>query len=221
MKSMCFSKEVSLATYLIGNIGCLALAHAKHMVEAAFFAYVLLMQLVEYVLWCHQPCDDVNRLATKCGIVINHCEPLVLYGCLLVFTTNNRLLQNLNRQRTRLLMLLYTMVSILYTAQTFTGDCSTVTEFSKPHIFWSWNYARYSDEYYVFFLALMNYLEYTCMENGLTCCVVTTASYILSYAIYYKTKAVGSMWCFFVAFDPYMLLLAYHLHKKPPKRLLN
>ena len=85
---MCFNKEVSILTYIVGLIGCASLYFNLNLrIEAIFLAWVVHMQLVEYFLWNNQECNDVNKNTTKIGTIINHLEPIVLWISILLFAT--------------------------------------------------------------------------------------------------------------------------------------
>jgi hypothetical protein len=58
---MCWSKEVSISTYVIGIIGCVILYNKGYKIEALFYGWVIQMQLIEYFLWAFQPCNDENK----------------------------------------------------------------------------------------------------------------------------------------------------------------
>ena len=68
---MCFSKEVSLATFIIGVLGgflCYSVNSPDYKIIGLFFGFVSLMQGIEYLLWCHQTCDTYNKILTNAGI---------------------------------------------------------------------------------------------------------------------------------------------------------
>ena len=60
---MCFNAPVSLTTFLIGIIGSIRLFYLNYKAEAIFYAWVVLMQLIEFFLWRNQPCNKTNLIS--------------------------------------------------------------------------------------------------------------------------------------------------------------
>jgi hypothetical protein len=52
------------------------------------------------------------------------------------------------------------MDQYIYTLNTFSNNCSLVTEISNPHIYWAWNYRKYYELYYSYFLLTIIILLY-------------------------------------------------------------
>ena len=83
---MCFIAPVSLTTFLIGIIGSLRLFYLNYKAEAIFYAWVVLMQLIEFFLWRNQPCNKTNLIVTNIGMLINHLEPIALWVGIILFS---------------------------------------------------------------------------------------------------------------------------------------
>lgn len=204
---MCFSAQVSLQAYVVGTVGCVTLAYLKEAYsEAIFFFYVLQMQLVEYFLWKHQPCDSVNKLVTKVGTLVNHGEPLVLWLAISVFS-QRRLPRFVNA-----VMVIFLLETLYYNNTVLGSNCTEVTPESKPHLHWLWNEGPMSTLYYRSFVGVTTLLSTYGLEHGYTCATVNLCSYLVSYYVYNEWHAVGSMWCFSVAIDPYLLTILYSLY---------
>ena len=201
---MCFNAQVSIVTYTFGQLGCMLLGLLNVLPESIFFSWVLVMQLIEYFLWNHQPCDSFNKLVTKTGILVNHTEPLVLWMSIRRFS-KRKLPKQVNE-----LMFAFLVASAVYTYNVMTDECTTVTDFSQGHLYWAWNECIGASFFYMFFLFVMSILCLFGLEHGRTCCIINNASYVLSYAIYRDTHTVGAMWCFSVAIDPWLLILIYN-----------
>jgi len=86
---MCINKEVSLITYVIGLSSCVILYFRGYKIEALFYGFIIQMQLIEYLLWLNNRCNNINKIITKIGILINHLQPVFLY--LLVINFNNNI----------------------------------------------------------------------------------------------------------------------------------
>lgn len=161
------------------------------------------MQLIEYILWNNQTCNNINKNATKIGIIINHLEPIILYLGFIIYQ-KDYLTPFINKY-----MFIYILITIIYTSYLFNDSCSLVTETSKPYIYWEWNYKEYYIYYYSYFLLTVMILLYhiTKTNKKYIFIFIQFFSFLFSYLLYIDTKSVGSLWCFFAAFMPYIGLL--------------
>lgn len=205
---MCFTKEVSILTYIVGLVGCLNLYFNLNLkIEAVFFAWVVQMQLIEYFLWDNQECNNVNKNTTKIGTIVNHLEPIILWISILLFATQ-KIPEFVNP-----IMIFFIIATIVYTGYVINDNCTLVTPESSPHLYWSWNNDnKYSGIYYSFFIIVLNILAISSMEFGFHFASILTGGYVLSYAIYNNYKSVGSMWCFFAAFAPWIIPFIYKIN---------
>lgn len=207
---MCWSKEVSITTYILGLAGCVMLYNKGHPIEALFYGLVVHMQLIEYFLWSYQPCSlgpvkSQNEDVTKVGTVVNHLEPIVLW--LAVLKYGSKLPHWLQKW-----MGVFVIATVLYTKKVLdTAECTTVTKESDPHLEWKWNRGDYAELYYVFFLITLVLLSLYGINgsNGKLNAIIAVISYGISYVIYGNKKVVGAMWCWLAAMVPYVLLVAY------------
>jgi hypothetical protein len=107
------------------------------------------MQLIEYLLWENQSCNDINKSTTKIGVVVNHMEPIVLWMSILFLSTKE--LPNY----VNLLMVAFVIITIFYTKFVLDDNCTLVTPSSSPHLMWKWNYQEYTHIYYPFFFSFI------------------------------------------------------------------
>lgn len=210
---MCFNASISLQTYIVGMIGSYMLWTQGQLPLAAFYATVVQMQLIEFVLWTTVPsieCSTMNSLATKAGIVINHAEPLVLYGVLAATTTLPL--------GVHILAGLYACMTLKYTfralaSTTCTRPSSECTrpssECSDGHLQWTWNYQEGYGLHYILFLALLVALSVYGLPEplGMWHAGVVLITFMTSYHMYGTEKSVGALWCFFAAFIPFFWVL--------------
>lgn len=202
---MCFSKEVSLMTYIIGLVGSKLLYDKGYEIEAVFYGWVIHMQLIEFLLWKYQPCSQYvkeNNLVTKGGLLVNHLEPIILWLAILYFS---KLPSQINW-----FMIIFNILTILYLKQGYHKTyCTTVTEESKPHLMWKWNDYKYKYPYYFLFLiSLIVLFKYGIPgKRGEINAFILLLSFILSFFIYKGKNVVGSMWCLIAVFAPYCVLL--------------
>jgi len=199
---MCFNAPVSLTTFLIGIIGSLRLFYLNYKAEAIFYAWVVLMQLIEFFLWRNQPCNKTNLILTNIGMLINHLEPIALWVGIILFS-KKELPSFVN-----ILLLLYLVLTIYYSKVFFNKnkiECTTETPESSPHLHWKWNYGQSYVIYYAYFLFCLVILSIFGLSNGTINAFIVVASYLISYAIYADKHSVGAMWCFFAAFGPWVI----------------
>lgn len=181
---MCFDASTSKRTYIAGMLGCLALAAMGHAPEAWFYAVVVQMQLVEFLLHKHGACDDFNRTITKAGIAVNHSEPIALWLAIR---------RDLPPSVTYL-MALYVLAASLVTAMAFSrNECTSVTPESHPHLHWKWNYASYAGPFYALFLLALVALSVHGLPNGQVHAAVVAFSFAASLAVYGRKHAVGAL----------------------------
>ena len=79
---MCFSKEVSLVTFILGlftSYLCYSVNTPEYKIIGLFFAFVILMQGIDYLLWEHQQCDDLNKNISTTGMLLNNLQPIILF----------------------------------------------------------------------------------------------------------------------------------------------
>ena len=200
---MCFNAEVSIITYIIGMIGSFLLFKKNYIPEAIFYAWVIQMQFIEFLLWKNQPCpSNKNLQVSKTGMIINHLEPIILWLAILYFSKRKLPLM------INVLMLIFIISTILYSLN-LKMECTTVSEQSKPYLHWKWNEGNFSAWYYVLFLVSLVVLSYYGLNKGYINSIIVLISFVVSLLIYQNKNVVGSMWCFFAAFGPWILLFLY------------
>jgi hypothetical protein len=205
---MCFNKEVSIGTYIIGMLGSLYLYKQGLIPEAIFYCCVVQMQLIEYFLWKHQSCKDIqiNKNITKLAIIINHIEPLILWAAIIVFS--KKILPIWVHQ----VMLGYIILSVIVTLYSLKNvSHTTVTEDSGGHLKWQWNNIKYTGIYYLYFLLVLIVLSIYGLQNGKMHAILVTVAFVISFVMYYDYKSTGAMWCFMAAFAPWIIPTLYRV----------
>ena len=85
---MCFSKEVSLITFIVGFISsvlCFLSESPTYKILGLFFINVVMVQLTEYLLWDHPKCDDYNKRVSVIQMIIINLQPMVLFMAVLYY----------------------------------------------------------------------------------------------------------------------------------------
>jgi hypothetical protein len=207
---MCFSANVSLGTFIAGivfsilsfNVGTI-----EGKIIGTFFGFVIFMQLIEYLLWKHQECDDYNKKLTIAGMVLNHLQPIVLFLMIILFNKN---ISPKNMKIMILTIIIYTISIIMYSLQ-FKKFCTLKGDKSNKHLVWKWNNMDKAGIVYLIFLVSMITVTYLGMpSHKVEYSLVILLSFIISAIIYGKQEVAGALWCFIAAFAP----LVYFLTQK-------
>ena len=215
---MCFTKEVSMFTFLTGMVGgiiCFSYGTPELKIIGLFFAFVSLMQFLEYLLWSHQICDTYNKIVSKIAMIVNHLQPVVLYLLVKAYGKTNKVMD--------LLLVIYLIVISGYSKDYLMGDNysnSTNSSYctikdSHTHLNWEWNHQTNAEIVYAIFLICLVVFGMGIPTKlySMVFVVIALLSYTISSFIYSKTNSVGSMWCFFSAFAPFLFILIRYSFK--------
>jgi hypothetical protein len=203
---MCYSKSLSLKSFLFGIISSIYL-YNKHndksdIVISLFFAFVSLMQLVEYFLWSDLKCTGVNQTTSKIGILLNHFQPVVFLIINMLYLESNN---NINQNILIILNVIYS-IYVMYDYKRFLDEKNFCVEPNKKgHLDWTWKH-NFNYFYYhlITFLNLYNYNHYTNL----------TLSILLSYVLFFISLTkfkdnIGEFWCLMVTGIPFLFSLNF------------
>lgn len=201
---MCYSATSSIISATVGIIGsilCISLGSITDRIVGYYIAFVCSMQIIEYLLWTHQICDNYNRMISVIGMILNHVQPFVLG--LIILAINNKS----PKHWVLIIMFLYMCVIIPYSIQFINvSEKCTIKSSDNPHLFWKWNYMNYAIfVYFVFIVTLcaLFILGIPNLKNGILLSAVAIITYSLS-LVFYPKNAAGSIWCYFSTFLPIM-----------------
>ena len=189
---MCFSKEVSLVTLILGlftSYLCYSVNTPKYKIIGLFFAFVILMQGIDYLLWTHQQCDNLNKNISTVGMLLNHLQPVVLF-----------ILKNIYLKTSKFevfVLVVYLLFIIPYSLQ-FIKDKKCTEKNKNNHLLWKWNGLNNAEITYIVFLFTLVILGTFNKSFSL----IIFLSFFTSYFIYNNETVVGNMWCFFAVFAP-------------------
>lgn len=173
---------------------------------AAFLAVVGAMQLCEAMLWRHPECSETHGQISSIGAVVNHLEPFVLW-CASVWLLKPK--SAAWERAAALVVLAYCLLFSGITAEFLTRPlerrCARVT---PNGLVWQWNDTSAT---YMAFLATLLITTYAYMPAGLdvAMCGAIGGTFAVSYGMYRSKAMVGSMWCFFAAFLPWLVYIFY------------
>ena len=201
---MCFSKSVSLFTFIIGfvsSIICLMSKNSTYKILGLFFLNVIMVQFTEYLLWSHLECDDYNKKIARLQVLIINFQPIILFIGIMIFNKNIK-----NKKVLLATIITYLLIIIPYTINTIKkNDCDVRCE-ETGKLDWNWTNYPETGFIYLFFAIIIGILGFygLPMFNKLFP-ILTVGSYLMS-GLIYKSNS-GTMWCFFGALMPNLFLL--------------
>lgn len=206
---MCFNKDISIISYLIGLSGCILLYYRNYKIEGLLYAFVIQMQLIEYLLWLNNSCNWINKTITKIGILLNHLQPIILYFLIIYYNSNiNKTSLNI----IHFIIIIYFISTILYLIHNYKLlDACTIGIENEKELFWYIQHGHLFEYYHIFVFALVFMILLGLKKHNYLNAYIILASIIISYIIYDKRKAVGTIWCLFAAYIPLLLNIIYSI----------
>ena len=207
---MCFSTEASLAALLLGlasSASVYSLPKPEDKVLGLFFAFVSLMQGIEYLLWSHPICDSWNRNISRLGMWLNHHQPIVLGTLILKYFPRTQY-----KSTFLFLMTLYFSLLVPYGLEFHRlpneQQCTHTT--CEDHIPYSWANLRGSNILYSVYLFLFIAFPLLGFQNKAIAISSVVAGSIawLTTGFFYKQKYFSSLWCFYAVFLPSLYSIA-------------
>ena len=205
---MCYSKELSMNSFLFGmTTSLLLIIFGKkenlhtNLAIGLFFMFVSLMQLVEYLIWSDINCvNGMNKVGTKLGPILNHLQPIVFLILLNLFVKSKNIIP------TSIIVVLNVVycVYVFHKYSDFKKECTSVN--TLGHLYWDWkqnfNYISY------FFIMILNTINYT------SPLINTTSIYsylLLIFSAFKFNQNIGEFWCLFVNSSPLIALFYQYL----------
>lgn len=212
---MCYSEDASITAFVVCMLSCSVLAYV-HAPLAAFFAFVGLMQLLDYVFWTHLSENPTNYAATKVAMLLNHLQPLVLGLVLSLPTsslpTSSSFAGSLSLPALSVALLAaYGVCAVAYSAVAWRNiDYTLVRPSSKPGLRWQWNAQNGAPLFYALFLATMVVVaaQGLAFPVNLAVCAIVLVSFFFSFVMYGGRSVIGRFWCHFAAYTPLIVAVA-------------
>lgn len=204
---MCFNKDISLISYIIGTLSSIFLYLRGYKIEGILYGFIVQMQLIEYLLWLNNSCNNINKIITKIGILLNHLQPIVLY--LLIVYFNNKIK---NYYIHHIIIIIYIILTIIYLIYNnkLLENC-TIGIPNKQELKWSIHYGNQKKYYYIFLFTLISLTIIGFKKYNYLNAYLILLIYLISYIKYNKTKSVGTIWCLFAAYMPVLLNIIYFI----------
>ncbi len=204
---MCFSAPVSLAAFITGMTFSYLLYldnDVSYKIIGLFFAYVVIMQLIEFLLWTHQYCDLYNKSVSFVGMILNYTQPIVL-GLLLLYFYKN--MPKLNNKIIKVILAIYTISVVLYISQFMYEKHTCTVKKDNPYLLWNWLQMPYNDIINGLHILTMILLISIGLPNKMAAMIFILLGSItlLTSLKYYARPFVGAIWCVFTAFIPMII----------------
>jgi hypothetical protein len=203
---MCFNSSISIASYIFGIVNSIILFKRGYEIEGAFYGFIIQMQLIEYLLWSNNKCNNKNKFITKIGISLNHLQPYVLY--LLILKYNPGILPT----HLHYLMLCFLILNVNYFIINYKllKKCTIGIE-NKKELQWKIQYGLTKKFYYLFpFILALLMIKGLKKYNYLNAFLIVI-TFVASYLKYRSSKGIGTIWCIMSAYIPFLLNIIYEL----------
>lgn len=199
---MCFNKEVSLMTGIIGIALCVYLFIRNNpndrFISIAFIS-VAAMQFIEFFMWIGQSDKKINLLATKMGFLLLWAQPLVFLLSSLLGTI---IISKIFVILASICSFLVFSIACLYIFNLKSSqDRNWITKPGKNgHLSWSFfhhyneipQFLRYDYKYLLPFLIFLTIIPFW---KAIIYFGLLLFSFLYSILKYNKTKEFGTIWC--------------------------
>lgn len=205
----CYDKTTSIVSYSIGTVASILLLKKKNpslKIAGTFFLTVSQMQLIEYLIWSNNKCDDYNIQISNIGSLIHHLEPVIYFIAIRYFN------KNLTKEQKKLLNILISVYLIGlggYSYNAYPLECTESTPEANYHLEWKWNHKKHYVSFYILFVSILILFSLIGLERPYNYIVafLLLGTYIYSLYKYKSNKAVGTIWCWLAVFIPLVLLV--------------
>ena len=215
---MCYSYTQSRNNLIINIITSYILYNYKnksiYKILGLIFGYIGIMQLFDMIFWSTQNIKDiykanVNYIATKIAMFVNHSLPIVLAYLIYYFQGKLGLVS-------LIILIFYILVISMYTYYAYYKISYTLVNNnsvsqSRYGLHWSWNYEPYYKQVYIIYLLTIIILSYENLPNPFN--IILAFIFLLSFLFsryYFKGLSFGRWWCKVGAFIPiFFIMLTY------------
>ena len=205
---MCYSKNLSLASLACGIIASTSLILFGNKQSAStnkmigyYFAFVALMQLIEYFLWIDIDCvNGFNKMASILGPILNHLQPIVLVLLSYTYLQPAKVIP-VN------VVIFANVLYLIYAGHHYYKHVSDSSNFcvktnADGHLDWTWK----SNFIYTFF-TIINIINIANFYENTNVMVAFVVSYLILVIDMFNFKNnYGELWCFMVTCIPFINL---------------
>jgi len=215
---MCYSYAQSRNNLIINIITSYILYNYKnksiYKILGLIFGYIGIMQLFDMIFWSTQNIKNtykanINYIATKIAMLVNHSLPLVVAYILYSFIGKLGIISLLILTIYILVISMYTYYAYYKISYTLVKNNSVSQSIYGLH--WSWNYQPYYEPVYIIYLLALIILSYENLPNPFN--IILALIFLLSFLFsryYFKGLSFGRWWCKVGAFIPiFFIMLTY------------
>ena len=209
---MCFSKELSLRSFLVGIISSIILIIFgnkdkvnQNKAIGYFTMYISLAQIIDYFIWSDINCkNNINKLISKIGPIIIYLQPII-YGLLLNYyiISNNTIPNNI--------LIISNIIYIFYYIQTYNkyldknkkDMCSKLD--NNKHISWLWSNEKSLNNNLYFIFVLLNINNFIYDKEIRNFNIILLIFFLIAY--YKYNNVFSEIWCYISVSIPLIILL--------------
>lgn len=206
---MCFTKELSIKTFIFGLISSFLLiiygnkeSKNTNIVIGIFIIFVSLMQLIEYFIWVDLDCNKgLNKISLLLGPILNHLQPIIIFILCNIYLKSNNIIQPKLMYLLIIIYLIYIIERYYNYVKENKNKCIGTN--SSGHLDWPWKYNfNYIFYFIIEIIILTNY------TNNFNIILFYSVSYVLFFLSMFKFKKnIGELWCFMVPGTPLINLI--------------
>jgi hypothetical protein len=151
------------------------------------------------LFWKNTSCNTANYVTTKAAILVNHLQPIILFGLLTYFNMTTSMVS-------KIIIALYTILIIPYTIKGLSIDCTLP---KNGIMYWAWN--DLPNKYIVYGLFLLSLIvsgfNLPSKQIGSLFSIAALISFIVSHKIPVLNQSVGRVWCYLASLAPVLFAL--------------
>jgi len=212
---MCYSRKISLYSFLFGLCGSIALINLgkpeykkSNKAIGLFYIYIAFVQFMEYLMWIDTECKSgVNKFASALGPFMTNFQPLIMLAIVYYYLDSNNIINN---KIVLILAIVYLVLSLInYYNYLNSGEvCTEINE--NRHLEWNWPKYDYNIQYpYYHLLMLVLFINFYHDENVR---VSTSVVYLFLFMIIIgANKNFGELWCLTGTGIPLITLAAQYM----------
>ena len=210
---MCWNKEVSLSSFIVGTIINIAvLLYFKKEITVVSFCiiwqFVLLMQLSEYFIWLDQKCGKTNKMGTKAALIFNLMQPVFTFLVLINAFVGSQFAKTVST----IIIFLYLCYMMLKLNENSEYTCTKPSEkCSHMNLKW-WNDFKGSGLIYLLTLISVILLLFKPFNTAVFISIYIIIMLVISEKFY--SCGQPSTWCWLVVPLPLFLGIFYKLNSK-------
>ena len=187
---MCWNKEVSLITFLIGTLLSFNLFKTTNFkAESVIWFWVVTMQFFEFIIWSDKSCGKLNNFGTKGAMISNILQPVVIFLSAIYF---NKYSKNI-----KLITLAITLIYLCLILKDFNKlkniNCTKPDCRHLRYTWWDISNPR------IYFISIV-LLIFLLLKNPILNLIYILGTYLVASNVFKEHN--GSVWCFLAAAGP-------------------